>query len=462
MTMPKVTLTDAAVQRYKAPPGARVNYFDASLPGFALRVSGPPKAKPGKPQPTAGGKKAWIFYYRHDGAQKMLTFKPGYPALGLADARLKAHEALKVLKGGNDPAVYEKQESEAAKRQEKEKARYAVEAVVDEFIKRHLQAKRRAPRYIAETRRLFDLHVLPRWRGRPLAEITRRDVIELLDEIADGKGVGDADADGKAAKKEKRRAGGPIAANRTRAAISALCNFAIRRSIIEASPAALTERPSAETKRERTLDDREIVLMWRAAESLVYPFSQFFRLALALGQRRDEIAGMTWDELDLSAERWTLAGARTKGGQPHAVPLSPLALRLIAECLRHGRHVLTTGRRRDAAPGAGDAPISGFSKAKAVLDEKIAELAAAAGEEAPPPWTIHDLRRTCRTGLSSLGVLPVVAELVIGHRQQGIAAVYDLHRYDKEKRQALDAWARHLEALLSPPGGNVVPLRREA
>jgi integrase len=460
MTMPKVTLTDAAVQRYKAPPGARVNYFDASLPGFALRVSGPTKAKPGKPQPTAGGKKTWILYYRHDGAQKMLTFRPGYPALGLADARQKAHEALKVLKGGNDPGVYEKQEREAAKRQEKEKARYTIEAVVDEFIKRHLQAKHRAQRYIAETRRLFDLHVLPRWRGRPLAEITRRDVIDLLDKIADGKGVGDADADGKAA--EKRRSGGPIAANRTRAAISALCNFAIRRSIIEVSPAALTERPGVETKRERILDDREIVLMWRAGESLAYPFSQLFRLALALGQRRDEIAGMTWDELDLSAGLWTLAGARTKGGWAHTVPLSPLVLRLIAECPRQGRHVLTTGRRRGAAAGDGDAAISGFSKAKTALDARIAELAADAGEEPPAPWVIHDLRRTCRTGLSSLGVLPVVSELVIGHRQQGIAAVYDLHRYDKEKRQALDAWARHLEALLSPPGGNVVPLWREA
>ncbi|HEV8680638.1 MAG TPA: site-specific integrase, partial [Stellaceae bacterium] len=274
----------------------------------------------------------------------------------------------------------------------------------------------------------------------PIADITRRDVIELIDRIADR--------------------GAPIAGNRMVATLSKLFRWAVSRDLIPFSPVAEVAKPGKETKRDRTLDDREIVLVWRAAESLAYPFRQFFRLALALGQRRDEIAGMTWDELDLSAGLWTLAGDRTKGGWAHSVPLSPLALRLIAECPRHGRHVLTTGRRRSAAPGAGDAAVSGFSKAKTTLDERIAELAGAAGAVLPAPWTIHDLRRTCRTGLSSLGVQPVVAELVIGHRQQGIAAVYDLHRYDNEKRQALDAWARHLEALLLPPGGNVVPLRR--
>jgi integrase len=266
-------------------------------------------------------------------------------------------------------------------------------------------------------------------------------VIELIDRIVDR--------------------GAPSAGNRMVANLSKMFRWAGSRDLIPFSPVAEVAKPGKETKRDRTLDDREIVLVWRAAESLAYPFSQFFRLALALGQRRDEIAGMTWDELDLSAGLWTLAGGRT-GGWAHAVPLSTLALRLIAECPRHGRHVLTTGRRRSAAPGAGDAAISGFSKAKTMLDARIAELAGAAGAEPPAPWTIHDLRRTCRTALSSLGVQPVVAELVIGHRQQGIAAVYDLHRYDNEKRQALDAWGQFLETLTSPPGINVTPLRRSA
>jgi integrase len=434
--MPKVTLTDAAVQRYKAPPGARVNYFDASLPGFALRISGPPKAKPGKPQPTAGGKKTWIFYYRHDGVQKMLTFAP-YPTLGLADARQHAHDALKVLKSGNDPAQLKAEAADAAKQRKRD----TVAAVFEEFVRRHLEAQKRSARYVAATRRNFERDVLPAWGKRPIVDITRRDVIELIEAIADR--------------------GAPIAANRMVATLSKLFNWAVQRDLIAFSPVKV-EKPGRETQRERTLDDREIVLVWRAAETLEYPFNQFFRLALALGQRRDEIAGLTWDELDLAAGLWTLAGARTKGAWTHTVPLSPLALRLIAECPRHGRHVMTTGRRRGAAPGAGDAAISGFSKAKAALDARIAELAAAAGEESPAPWVIHDLRRTCRTALSSLGVQPVVAELVIGHRQQGIARVYDLHRYDHEKRAALDAWARHLEALLSPPGANVVPMRRGA
>ena len=94
---------------------------------------------------------------------------------------------------------------------------------------------------------------------------------------------------------------------------------------------------------------------------------------------------------------------------------------------------------------AGDRPFSGFSKAKRRFDETVSSLA---GSEPIAPWTLHDIRRTVRTGLSSAGVLPVVAELVIGHKQQGIAAVYDLHRYNAEKRAALARWEEHLLAIV--------------
>jgi integrase len=106
--------------------------------------------------------------------------------------------------------------------------------------------------------------------------------------------------------------------------------------------------------------------------------------------------------------------------------------------------------------------VSGFGKAKKHLDREIAAVRArATGKRATPmaPWRLHDLRRTMRTRLSELGVLPVVAELVIGHKQQGIAAVYDLHRYDEEKRRALEAWEQRLRSIVDPqpaPPANVV------
>ena len=111
---------------------------------------------------------------------------------------------------------------------------------------------------------------------------------------------------------------------------------------------------------------------------------------------------------------------------------------------------------------AGRRPIGAFSQAKARLDQALA------GEVAP--WRAHDLRRTMRTGLSSLGTLVFIAELVIGHTQSGVHAVYDLHRYDAEKRAALEAWEARLLSIVAPESGpepalppdNVVPLPARA
>src|SRR5437899_289816 len=156
--MPTVRLTDAAVKRYRAAPGERIDYFDALLPGFGLRVSGP------SPRNPAGGK-SWILMYRYGGTKKRLTIEPAYPALGLAAARQEARDALQQLGKGKDPAIAK----QTAERKTHDQARDTVETIIDEFMMRYMEAKERAPRYIAETRRNFNLHVIPRWRGRPLA-----------------------------------------------------------------------------------------------------------------------------------------------------------------------------------------------------------------------------------------------------------------------------------------------------
>jgi hypothetical protein len=249
--MPKMRLTDAAVQRLKAPPGERIDYFDTLLGhGFALRVSGP---TPRSPQ----GRKSWVMFYRFGGQLKRLTIEPDYPAQGLAEAREKAREALRALKDrGEDPGAAKAQVKAAIREPApgpvKPRGPDTIENVVDEFMRRYMQARKRAPRYIDETRRNFDKHVLPRWRGRLLGSITRRDVIALLDAIADE--------------------GKPVAANRVRAALSKLFNWSIQRGVIEASPVGMVERPGAETERERALTDAEIRTVWQAAEKLAYPF----------------------------------------------------------------------------------------------------------------------------------------------------------------------------------------------
>jgi integrase len=430
--MPRAKLTDAAVQRYKAAPGERIDYFDAILPGFALRVSGPTVRKP-------SGSKSWVLMYRYGGIKKRLTIEPGYPAMGLADARQQAREALQRLGRREDPALTRK----LAEQKARDDARNTVEAVIDQFMTRYMQAKKRAPRYIAETRGNFDRHVLPAWRGRPLANITRRDVIDLLDKIADQGRQTAADD-----KPQKHRIGGPIAANRVLAAISKLFNWAISRDIIENSPVIKIGKPSGETKRDRVLDDREIRLIWKASEALPYPKGPYFRLLMATAQRREETATMRWRDIQSDAV-WMIPAEANKPDRTHAVPLSALALHVLSDCPERGSHVFTSRSRRGARLGDTevDAPLSGYSKAKAELDEIVAKLAIETGEQPPAPWTIHDLRRTAATVMGKLGVTRFIQKRVLNHADNDVTGIYDRYEYLAEKRVALEKWGAYLGGL---------------
>lgn len=416
--MAKVKLTVKAVENFKAASGQRINYFDATLPGFALRVSGPTARQP-------AGSRSWILFYRIGGVQKMLTIEPGYPALGLADARQAARDALQLVAKGQDPATTKAATAAAVERAQRD----TIEHVSAEFIKRHLEARGRAASYVDDVQRTFNQVVIPAWRGRPVGTITRRDVIELLDGLVD--------------------AGKPIAANRTLAAVRAMFNWAMRRGIVDASPAAMVEKPGEETRRDRILSDGELRQVWSAAGDLAYPWGPYFRLLLATAQRRAEVATMRWADLDLDAGSWTLPAELTKPGRTNLVPLSATALAIIRDCPIAGAHVFTTRT---------DAPISGFSKAKKALDAEAADVAAAVGEDAPGPWALHDLRRTAATVMGKLGTSRFVLGRVLNHSDGSVTGIYDRHEYLAEKRAALDAWGAYLLRLAEPPGGNAVAL----
>jgi integrase len=442
--MPKVKLTDAAVQRFKAPPGGRVEYFDATLPGFGVRVAGPTARSP-------EGRKSWVLFYRFGGEQRRLTIEPGYPALGLADARKRAGDALALVSKGTDPAA-EKVATKAANARRPD----TVGNIVEDFIKRHLEGKRRAPRYIEETRRNFDNHVLPRWRDRDIGSITRRDVIDLLDAIVDS-GTMVKQEDGTT----KHIKGGPICANRVLAAVRALLNWALRRGVIETTPAALVERPGEETRRERTLSADELRVIWPAMEAMAYPLGPFFRMVLLTGCRREEVATMAWADVDLEEKVWTIPAEVTKAGRGHAVPLSPAAMALLKSLPRKmtkaangglvpSPHVFTT---------YGSAPISGYSVAKKAIDAKVAKVRAEAELAEIAAWTVHDLRRTAATEMARLGVSRFTISRVLNHSDRSVTGIYDRHSYLAEKRHALETWASYLTGLMGPAKDNVVALR---
>jgi integrase len=291
---------------------------------------------------------------------------------------------------------------------------------------------------------MFDEHLLPCWRARDIRSITRRDVVALLDSIVD---------DGK-----------PVLANRVLAALRAMFNWAIRRGIVDASPATLVERPAEEKARERALCAEEIAVLWPLFARLGYPFGPFFQVALATGQRRDEVARMRWEDIDASERTWTLSGAQTKARRAHVVPLSPLAWDILSTAGGVARALNDASATKPGGSAyvfttTGDTPISGFGKAKLRVDLVAAKVRRQARLDPLAPWTIHDLRRTAASGLGKLGASRFIIGRVLNHADSSATGIYDRHAYLDEKRHALESWGAYLSNLLRPSSGNVVEFR---
>ena len=170
------------------------------------------------------------------------------------------------------------------------------------------------------------------------------------------------------------------------------------------------------------------------------------------GQRKSKVAEAQWSEFDLAKRLWEIPAARMKSDVGHVVPLNQEAVTLLKSLPRCDQGGFLFSSTSKTA-------IGGFSRAKLRLDAAVtAELG-----ETPPPWVIHDIRRSVRTGLSALpGVSDLVRELVIGHTKPGLHKVYDQHSYLDEKRHALEAWAQRLRGIVEPLSANVIDLKSRA
>jgi integrase len=389
-------LTAKTVETTK-PTSTRQEIPDALLPGLYLIV-----------QPS--GARSWAVRYRHNGTPRKKTLGP-YPAIDLATARALGTKTLRAVAEGRDPAG-EKQVQQAD----------SVREVVSQFLAKHGQRKYR-PRTLKEAERLLRLYVVSGWRNRPMASITRKDVRDMLDKLTDDT---------------------PVLANRVHSITRKLFGWAVEKEIIPTSPLTGLKAPAEEKSRERILTDQELRSVWQAAKDLG-PYGTMVRLLVLTGQRRGEIAGLTWDEVDLEKQLITLPAARVKNGRTHEVPLSPQAAALIKGLPRlSDQHVFSLG----------SGPINGFGKDKERIDK-------ACGVE---NWTLHDLRRTAASGMARLGVgLPVI-EKVLNHVSgsfAGVAGIYQRHDFAGEKRSALQAWGSHVAAVVGdkPAKSKVVSIR---
>ncbi|MDP5309137.1 tyrosine-type recombinase/integrase [Paracoccus spongiarum] len=373
-------------------------------------------------QPT--GKKGWQVRYRHSGTHRRMTLG-AYPVLSLADARQRARDALAAASEGRDPA----EEVRAAKAPKPEDDRDKIKVLIGQYHKRHLASLKSG----AVVRRELDRFVVAEWGERDIHSINKRDVIDLLDDIADS--------------------GRFVTANRVRAYLNKFLNWAVERDIIPMSPATGVKPVAKEPSRDRVLTDDEIRWFWTACEAEGFPWGPLGKVLLLTGQRLNEAAQIT--DSEIRGDLWHLSADRTKNGRVHDVPLSGAV-----------RDVLAGVDRIAGKPGfifttTGTTPVSGFYKARATLADAMQKAAAEdRGEPVEiPRWTFHDLRRTAATGMARLGIPVRVTEAVLNHVSGtggGIVGVYQRHNYAEEKRAALDAWASYVTQLVEGKPGNVV------
>ncbi|MEO5338470.1 MAG: tyrosine-type recombinase/integrase [Magnetospirillum sp. WYHS-4] len=387
--MPTIKLSKRAIDDLE--PGERDAFFwDEDLAGFGVKV-------------TPKGRKVFLVQYRPGGrgTPTRKVFLGPHGPVTLHNARNEARRILGLRAEGRDVAL----ERQTAK----------VRAISDrfgdiaaDFLEKHAAQNRT----VEETKRILQQDVLPKWGKRSIHGIGKRDVIDLLDQVVSR--------------------GSPIMANRLLAALRKLFNWAMSRGIITVSPCEGISAPIREVARDRVLTDDELVAIINAATTIGGAFSGIMHTLIFTAQRRDEVADMRWDELNLDTSVWTIPGSRTKNGKPHFVHLSAQARALLDAAPKIGDYVFTTN---------GKTPFSGFSKSKARLDE----LSGVSN------WRIHDIRRTVTSGLAKLGIAPHVADKILNHQSgtiSGVAAVYQRHDFLSERKAAIDAWGRHVQALV--------------
>jgi integrase len=404
--------TAKALASFSVPKGKADHIeFDDALPGFGIRFR--------------NEKASWIFQWSTGSGVTRRTkrLKIGiYPALPLEQARKIAAELNSKIMLGHDPA--------AEKRERIEDAADTFGQLVKDYIA--AQESRLTPNMLLDLRRYLTVYAAPLHRF-PVKKIDLKVLASLLDDFAKGKGLNTG----------RQRKGTTV--NRMRSALSACFQWAMKKGRAESNPVLLTEQLD-EITRDRVLSPDEIKIVWDTAGDGDY--GTIVRLLILTGQRRDEIAGLRWDEVKLDLSVIALPASRVKNDLPHDVPMSPVARSIIAARPRSESDLVF-------------APTQSWSRRKLRLDAAITERLG----KPLAPWTLHDLRRTAATGMADIGIQPHVVEAVLNHisgSKRGVAGVYNRSTYAPEKKRALNKWADRVQDIITGKPSNVTPISGRA
>ena len=408
--MPKITshaLTDIAVRTLPVPKTGKVQYACGQIRGFGVRVS-------------AKGLKSFYLTYRVAGKNRRLILGH-YPHVTLSAARAKAHAALSAVKAKADP------KTKAATPPS------SFSVALDQFVDLYCKTSNR-PSTAYETERVLRAVFEPAWGTRKIDSIGKVEVLAITDRLM--------------------RARKPSAANHAFAAARKFFGWCVARDYLAVSPCYTLHAPAPIGKRSNVIPDRDLAVLWSAAAKEVgYPFGTIFQLLTLTAQRRGEVCGMRWDELDLEEGLWSIPGSRTKNGHPHTVPLTAAVLEILEGLAPRAK----TSKSPFVFPARGkpEQAYTGYSKGKreldAAADEKRHQAAIAKGQPADEiedlEWTLHDLRRTAATRMAELGILPHVVERVLNHVSGTfgrVAGIYNRFQYADEMRDALTTWETHV------------------
>ncbi len=416
----RINLTDRFIRSpQRVPASGSRDWHDALVPGLALRV-------------RSSGHRAFVLIARFAGSRPADPAAPWHPtrrtlgtvgAITLGKARQKAREWLAAIDRGVDPRIEEARQRAAEQRQQVN----SFSRVAEEFLERHCTGLAKAD----EARRIIRQEFVKRWGPRPVTDIQPDECAAAIRAIVR-----------RGAKYQAFNALGHL--RRMFSWAIGTNEFGIDSSPVERlRPADLIGKKEA---RARILTDDELRAVWEGAGEAGFPYGPLVRLLILTGQREREVADAVWSEIDLDRAIWTIPAARMKSDRAHEVPLGPDTLALLRALPRFtaGDHIFTTT--------AGAKAVNGFSKAK----QRIDTLSNVTG------WKFHDLRRTMRTHLSALPIDDRVREQMIAHSAPGLHKVYDLHRYESEKRRGFELWEARLRGTLHPTPDNVVELRKHS
>lgn len=345
---------------------------------------------------TPRGHKAWVVVYRRHGRPRWHTLGM-YPDMTLAEARVRAKDAKgRVKDEGADPAH---------ERQEAQRAPFSVNDLWKIYLERHAKPKKK--RWQDDQSR-YHRHIDKPWGRRAVMEITRTDVHGLLDQIA---------------------ADRPIEANRVLRLLSKMWNVAIDREHTDRNPCHRMPLPSAERPREQVASEHDLRALWAGLDAMPGQASDAIRARLLTAQRPSNVYHMTWNELDRERGSWTIPGSRSKNGKPHRVPLTSRMLELLEA-------------RRPLVPKDVQRVFPDVEHWK----DDVRALAELHGNR----YRWYDLRRTIGSHLAEMGWSGEHRGALLGHARKGVTDVhYNEYRYDREKRQMLEAWDRELTRILS-------------